>query len=1305
MGTPLRVLILEDRPADVELILAGLCRAGFEPEWLRVETRAEYIGALQDIAQAGREFDIILADYTLPEFSAPDALHLLRKHGLDIPFIVVAGSIGEEAAVECMRQGAADYVLKDHLTRLGTAVRQALKKKRLRDEKRRAWMALQESEWTYRLMIERSLQGMITFQDGRIVFANQAIADILGYTIEELLALSPEQVAGLSHPEDRSSVLKRIANRLDGKNPPVYHEFRAVRKDGSIRWVAVASNLIDYMGRPAVQTAVIDITERVQAEEELKQRVAQLTMLNKVGSEISTSLDVNKLIERIPRLVYEAFGYPYIGLALLDDESGELMLKSVAGRAVSLFPPRQEKEAAQRGDSLVTDEMQFRPLLRSQLAIPVQAGDKTVGMLHIGSDAPVAFEESDLMVLEALADQIAVALENARLFTEVRLRTEALAALNEAVQATTSSLELEEVLSTATQQACAVFQAEACSILLLTEDGALEFVAAVGSGTDTLKGKRLPPGAGIAGWVAQSGQAAVVPDVREDPRFYPGIDAVTGFVTRSIMAVPLRSKGKVIGVMEVLNRVNGRFRSEDIRLMESLAAAAAIAIENAQLYADARLAEAQLRAEQNLLRTVIDLIPENVYVKDSEGRKTLANRADLEYLGVRKESEVSGKTDFDFYPPEIAGSFWEDDQKVLRSGQRVINREERITRPGGEERWLLTSKVPLLDGDGRVIGLVGVGRDITERKEAEEALRRYAERLASLRTLDQAILSAWSKDAIAKAALHLLRKLVPYKRACVFLFTQERQRVALLATAGDYEPVDSVMAGALTEKPATGIFSELTPQLTQVLSTDREACPFSKSCPFRPDSPHTQLLVPFAIEGELIGVLSVIIEQGTTLPTGQMDVIREIADSTAIGLHQALLREQLECQVAELEQRVAERTSALSLANAELARAVRAKDEFLAAMSHELRTPLNSIIGLSEALQEDVYGPLNDRQLRSIAIIEESGRHLLALINDILDVSKIEAGKLELTVGPVAIEPVCQASLGIVRQLARKKRQTLSLNLDERVQAIQADARRLKQILVNLLDNAVKFTPEGGAIGLEVQADEEREAVHFTVWDTGIGISAENMSRLFKPFVQLDSRLSREYSGTGLGLVLVQRMAELHGGSVTVESEVGKGSRFTVSLPWRPARVEAAEERAGEVREVEMEPSVRMADLPEIRILLAEDNEDNIYLISDYLRHRGYQVVVARDGAEAVERALEVCPHLILMDIQMPRVDGLEAIRRIRLRQELAGVPIIALTALVMPGDRERCLEAGADDYLSKPVGLKGLMHTIEKYLSAARGM
>lgn len=252
----------------------------------------------------------------------------------------------------------------------------------------------------------------------------------------------------------------------------------------------------------------------------------------------------------------------------------------------------------------------------------------------------------------------------------------------------------------------------------------------------------------------------------------------------------------------------------------------------------------------------------------------------------------------------------------------------------------------------------------------------------------------------------------------------------------------------------------------------------------------------------------------------------------------------------ELEMRVRERTAELSRANEELARASRLKDEFLATMSHELRTPLNAVLGMAESLQEEVYGPINDRQLKSLRTIEESGRHLLELINDILDLSKIGAGKVELEITAVSVESVCQASLRFIKQTAQRKRLKVSFLFDSSVTTIHADERRLRQILVNLLSNAVKFTSEGGSIGLEVEEDCEQHLAHFTVWDTGIGIAEEDLDRLFQPFVQLDASLSRKYQGTGLGLALVDNIVKMHRGSISVESEIGKGSRFTISLPW-----------------------------------------------------------------------------------------------------------------------------------------------------------
>jgi CheY-like chemotaxis protein len=305
--------------------------------------------------------------------------------------------------------------------------------------------------------------------------------------------------------------------------------------------------------------------------------------------------------------------------------------------------------------------------------------------------------------------------------------------------------------------------------------------------------------------------------------------------------------------------------------------------------------------------------------------------------------------------------------------------------------------------------------------------------------------------------------------------------------------------------------------------------------------------------------------------------------------------------------------------------------------------------------------------------------------------------------------------------MATKKQVNLTASLDDEQAIMLADARRIKQILVNLLSNAVKFTQSGGNVQLLVCAKRSEHQVQFAVQDDGIGIPPDKMGQLFKPFTQLDTGLARQFEGAGLGLALVHRLVELHGGSVCAQSAgvPGQGSCFTVTLPWRePCRaavwaassgmkcnVESSMGRGSDMvtpdlpLEVVQPPATAPSQWPKAKILIAEDNQLSLQALGEYLTEAGYQLTLTANGAEAVERAQSVEPDLILMDVQMPVMDGLEAIRRLRADSRSSMVRIVALTALAMPGDRERCLAAGADDYVSKPFLLKDLEAKVESML------
>ncbi|WP_165228599.1 PAS domain S-box protein [Aquisphaera insulae] len=672
-------------------------------------------------------------------------------------------------------------------------------------------------------------------------------------------------------------------------------------------------------------------------------------------------------------------------------------------------------------------------------------------------------------------------------------------------------------------------------------------------------------------------------------------------------------------------------------------------------------AEAAFRDNQAFQETLLRAIPAPVFFKDTEGRYVEGNDAFFRFLG-RERDRVVGHTAHELVPAGLADLYTEMDRRLLAERGLQVHQTQLLSPDGVLN--VVFHKTTFDGPDGRPRGIVGVILDVTDRVRAEDAVRalnadlerRVADRTAAVQELAAIIDS--STDFIATATLDGMPRWENRSfREVVGIPAAGEGRPATIAAL---HPADSA-ARILQEGIPAAVRDGHWAGETEVLAADGRAIPVSQL-----------ILVHHGDDGEVAYIST---------------IMRDITDRK------------------RLERSLRERSNELALANAELVRSSRMKDEFLASMSHELRTPLNGILGFAEGLAEGVYGELGDDQRRCVLDVHECGRHLLDLINDILDVAKIEAGMVELEVAEVAVGPLCESAVRFVKQAAQRKSIPVRLSIDDPVGRVVADQRRLKQVLVNLLSNAVKFTDAGGGVGLEVTYDPSRRVARFAVWDTGIGISPEGLSRLFKPFMQLDSGLDRRYSGTGLGLVLAKRLTELHGGMLEVESEPGRGSRFTIVLPWEPDVRPRPEGRETGGAEAPTGGAGTNPGLAQTRVLIVDDDQAGVRALRDYLEVKGYAVEQAADGEAGIARARSRSPHLILMDIQMPGLDGLEAIRRLRLSPGLQDVPIIALTALAMQGDRERALKAGATDYLSKPVRLSVLQRRIHDLLAAEEGL
>jgi len=563
----------------------------------------------------------------------------------------------------------------------------------------------------------------------------------------------------------------------------------------------------------------------------------------------------------------------------------------------------------------------------------------------------------------------------------------------------------------------------------------------------------------------------------------------------------------------------------------------------------------------------------------------------------------------------------------------------RITLPGGEMKWLHEAIFPIHKSDGTIAYFAGVGCDISETMRLLEE--------AQNEQLYQRLIEA-APDAILKVDEHGRLLLVNTEAERIFGYTREE------------------LLQMRVEQLIPHRFRASHPTVRRQYTKDPVSRPMGTGLELwglRKDG------TEFPVDVKLSPVRS---DEGQ----GVMATVRDVTE-----------QRRSEQEIRKLTENLVRANEELEVRNKEVVRANLLKSEFLASMSHELRTPLNSIIGFSDLLSEGTPGPLTDKQKRFLNHIQQGARHLLELINDILDLSKIEAGRVELQREFFAVAAVVAEVIAAVRPVAINKKLIVDNLVDAHV-LVYADRVRTKQVFYNLLSNALKFTPEGGQV--RVESARIPAMVSLSVVDSGIGIPLEDQEIIFDPFRQAAPSTKGIREGTGLGLAITKRLVEGHGGSIVVDSAPGRGSRFTFTLP-DSSRPEAAELAA-------VPGGLQIHSEREVPLVLVVDDEPaSRELLTSWLEPAGYQTVTANSGTEALEKARRIMPDAITLNMLMPGKSGLETLYELKHSPQTSAIPIIIVSVV---DERKVGFALGAADYLVKPVKRGDLLHVITKHVA-----
>ena len=984
--------------------------------------------------------------------------------------------------------------------------------------------------------------------------------------------------------------------------------------------------------------------------------------LLRMGAAIAGAVDEPAICRAVVSGLRDAaLGYDFIALLLVDATTGERVVVASAGRATAKVGLRIKPGSGLSERPLldgrlhytpqVTKDTQYLPTRNqgSEVDVPLLVNTELVGVLVVESNRIRAFDKQDFGILTSAANQAGIAIGRDRLVRALHAR----AAEEEALRATMADLSGQLDLGTLLQSVLdrAVTLLGVSHGELAIHDAAtdtLEIVASLNMGRRDTTGVRLRLGEGAMGRVAETLQPLIIRDYRE----WTGQSAQYAEAEfHGVMAAPLLVAGRLVGVLAFMDRDPQReFGAADARLLEVFSSHAAIAIQNARLFeAGRRRADEQ----QALLETLTDLSGE---LELSSVLERVLRRA-VTLLGV-SGGELATFDEADGTLVIVAsremGTDAVGNRLVLGEGAmgRVAQTREPLIVPRYQE-WEARSgrytqstvqtviAVPLLIGTRLVGAIAGVHSD-PERVFGPEDLR-----LLGLFATQAAI-------AMENARLFTAsRQQRQYFHELVF---NSPVAVVTLNTRHDViecNPAFERLFG-YTEQDVVGRNLD---DLITTAETRGEAVAYTQQ----------------ALHQRPVKVIGRRRRKDGTLVDVEVLGVPVIVDGEPLGL-MAMYHDITELLKARREAETANT----------------AKSQFLASMSHELRTPLNAIIGYSEMLQEEVTDQGHLAYVPDLQKVCDAGRHLLALINDVLDLSKIEAGRMELHLEDFELALVISAVAATVAPLIEKNGNTLALDLAADLGVIRADVTRVRQILFNLLSNASKFTTRGTiTLAARRTAAPSGDLITFTVRDTGIGMTPEQLTRLFQAFAQAEASTASKYGGTGLGLAISKVFCEMMGGDISVTSSAGAGSTFTVRLPATPiVPAPAAADLADGV-----DHSTPLPDAP--CILVVDDDSGARALLRRHLAKAGYRVEEAADGQTALERARALRPQLITLDVMMPGMDGWAVLAALKADAALAEIPVVMSTIL----DEEHMgLALGAADYLTKPIERKRLLASVERH-------